>query len=52
MRWRRVVRASVLSLTIWFLPCPLGPLCGLLPTLIKKTAEGAEDGEDCFAGSS
>jgi len=48
MRWRLVVRASVLSLTIGFLRCPL---CGLLPTLIKKTAEG-EDGEDCFAGSS
>jgi len=49
MRWRLVVRANVLSLTIGFLLCPL---CGLLPTLIKKTDEGAEDGEDCFAGSS
>ena len=39
------------SLIIALLLSGLGVLCGLIPALIKKTAEGAEDAEDCLAGA-
>lgn len=39
------------SRTSAFLLCALGVLIGLIPALIKKTADAAEDAEGCFAGN-
>lgn len=56
--WRRAGESSdhpVIRLTAFVARNCVDPqrprrFCGLLPTAIKKTAEDAEDAEDCFEG--
>ncbi len=50
MAAKEIARGACVARTTWLLLRVLGVLCGYFLALIKRTAESAEDAEDCFAG--